>query len=97
MALAAHQIATFNIKSIVLSIADDAINNDLEIIAENIFPKTRIYQNELLEKQIINEKEKLSYNVGKKCCFNKYKCPSFMSFDTFIMQYCTGCMSLMYI
>jgi hypothetical protein len=44
IARAAHQIAKFNIKSIVLSIADDAMANDLEIIAENIFPITRIYE-----------------------------------------------------
>jgi hypothetical protein len=43
-------MAKFNIKSIVLSIADDAIDNDLEIIAENIFPNTRIYGNQLFEK-----------------------------------------------
>jgi hypothetical protein len=36
-------MAKFNIKSIVLSIADDAIDKDFDIIAENIFPNTRIY------------------------------------------------------
>ena len=46
MARAAHQMAKFNIKSIVLSTADDAIDNDLEMIAENIFPTTKIYGNE---------------------------------------------------
>lgn len=45
MALAAHQIAKFNIKSIVLSTADEAIDNDFEITAEKIFPNTRIYEN----------------------------------------------------
>jgi hypothetical protein len=36
-------MAKFNIKSIVLSIADDAIDRDFDTIAENIFPNTRIY------------------------------------------------------
>jgi hypothetical protein len=38
-------MAKFNIKSIVLSTADEAIDNDFEIIAEKIFPNTRIYDN----------------------------------------------------
>ena len=50
MALAAHQMAKFNIKSMVLSIADDAIDNDFEIIAENIFPNTRICEKSYYKK-----------------------------------------------
>ena len=44
----------------VLSIADDAIDNDLEIMAENIFPITRIYENKLVEKFITKKKSYLT-------------------------------------
>ena len=47
IARAAHQIAKFNIKSMVLSIAEEAMDNDFDIMAEKIFPRTRIYERNL--------------------------------------------------
>ena len=44
MALAAHQMAKLSIRSIVLSMADEAMDNDFETIAEKIFPMTKIFR-----------------------------------------------------
>lgn len=40
-------MAKFSIRSMVLSIADEAIDRDLEMIAEKIFPTTRICRREV--------------------------------------------------
>jgi hypothetical protein len=64
-------MAKFNIKSIVLSMADDAIDKDFDIIAENIFPTTRIYEKSIAI-NIREEKDYFSYDIRNKRCFNKY-------------------------
>jgi hypothetical protein len=57
-------MAKFNIKSIVLSIADEAIDKDFDIIAENILPITRIYKT--FSRLVLAKKKIISLTILEK-------------------------------
>ena len=90
IALAAQKMAKFSIRSMVLSIADEAMDKDLETIAEKIFPKTRICRTQLDASNVREGKMRVTYNVGEEGCFDQDQCPTFRSFQMSIVR-CIAC------
>ena len=90
IALAAQKMAKFSIRSMVLSIADEAMDKDLEMIAEKIFPKTRICRTQLDASNVREGKMRVTYNVGEEGCFDQDQCPTFRSFQMSIVR-CIAC------